>query len=197
MTRHAANSENLVPKAAAFEGSLAVAGILLGWLFGTKPLETLTWDLTAIYWGVAAALPLFIVLAVIVWIPAGPFRRLVKIVDEMIVTFFKSATIFDLALVSLMAGIGEEILFRGFVQAGLVRLTGSQLGGLLGAATLFGVVHAITRTYAILAALVGIYFGLLWSYTGNLLTPILAHAIYDFGALYYLKHSAARRISAS
>jgi len=27
--------------------------------------------------------------------------------------------------------------------------------------------------------------GLLWSFTGNLLTPIVTHAVYDFAALIY------------
>jgi membrane protease YdiL (CAAX protease family) len=195
MTRSAASSDNLVPKAAAFEGSLALAGVALGWLFGTKPLATLTWDPLAIAWGTAATLPMFAVLFCIVWLPWGPFARLLQIVDEMIQTFFRGASLFDLAVVALMAGIGEEVLFRGFVQAGLVRLTGSQMVGLIGAGVLFGLVHAITRTYAILATVVGIYLGLLWIYSGNLLAPILAHAIYDFGALWYLQKRAARAVT--
>lgn len=193
MTRFAASSDSLVPKAAAFEGSLALAGVALGWVFGTQPLATLVWDPMAIAWGVAATVPMFAALFCIVWLPWGPFARLLNIVEEMIQTFFQGASLFDLAVVSLMAGIGEEVFFRGFVQAGLVRLTGSQLGGLMGAGVLFGLVHAITRTYAILAMIVGIYLSLIWTYSGNLLAPILAHALYDFGALWYLQRLSARR----
>jgi uncharacterized protein len=48
------------------------------------------------------------------------------------------------------------------------------------------VCHWITRTYALLAALVGLYLGGLWLWTGNLLVPIVAHALYDFVALIWI-----------
>ncbi|MEI6785094.1 MAG: CPBP family glutamic-type intramembrane protease [Verrucomicrobiota bacterium] len=41
------------------------------------------------------------------------------------------------------------------------------------------------RTYAIVAALLGVYLGLLWMWTGNLLTPMITHAVYDFATLVY------------
>ena len=37
----------------------------------------------------------------------------------------------------------------------------------------------------IIAALIGAYLGLLWIWTGNLLTPMVTHAVYDFVALVY------------
>jgi membrane protease YdiL (CAAX protease family) len=54
------------------------------------------------------------------------------------------------------------------------------------AAGVFGVCHWLNRTYAVLATLMGVYFGLLLVWTGNLWTPILAHAVYDFVALVVL-----------
>lgn len=182
-----------MPMAAGFEASLALVALGLGWLFNTHPLATLTWDPLAVAWGFAAALPLFGLLALMVWFPWGPIGNLLRVVDDMVLTMFQGASLFDLAMISLMAGIGEELLFRGVVQAGLVRLTGSQLAALVGAGVLFGLIHSITRTYAILAGAVGIYLGWLWLATGNLLAPILAHAVYDFGALWYLRHTTRRR----
>ena len=41
----------------------------------------------------------------------------------------------------------------------------------------------MTLAYAMLAALVGGYLGWLHLASGNLLVPILAHALYDFVAL--------------
>ena len=58
---------------------------------------------------------------------------------------------------------------------------------------LFGLAHALTRTYAVLATLVGFYLGFLFWLTGNLLAPILAHAVYDFVALVYLVGTTPRR----
>jgi uncharacterized protein len=37
-----------------------------------------------------------------------------------------------------------------------------------------------------MAALMGAYLGWLWLLTGNLLTPIIAHAVYDLAALLVL-----------
>ena len=58
--------------------------------------------------------------------------------------------------------------------------------GLAVASVLFGLAHAITVSYVLLAALMGLYLGWLWIATGNLLVPIMAHAGYDFLALVYL-----------
>ena len=51
---------------------------------------------------------------------------------------------------------------------------------------LFGLMHFITPTYAVLATLMGAYLGLVWQWTGNLLAVVLMHALYDFLVLLYL-----------
>ena len=53
-------------------------------------------------------------------------------------------------------------------------------------AVLFGLVHPLTPAYLVLAALAGAYLG--WTYvaSGNLLVPVLAHALSDFAALAWL-----------
>jgi len=53
------------------------------------------------------------------------------------------------------------------------------------ASVLFGAAHLITWTSAIIAALIAAYLVLLWIWTGNLLTPMITHAVYDFAALVY------------
>ena len=54
--------------------------------------------------------------------------------------------------------------------------------GLIGSNIIFGLVHAVTPLYAVLAALVGIYLGLSLDYGGdrNLLIPVIIHGLYDF-----------------
>jgi membrane protease YdiL (CAAX protease family) len=88
-----------------------------------------------------------------------------------------------------VAGLGEELLFRGLVQAGLARLISGPAGiwiALLAASLLFGVFHWLSTTYALLAAAAGLYFGWLLIATGSLWPPVVAHALYDFAALWYL-----------
>ena len=59
--------------------------------------------------------------------------------------------------------------------------------------TLFGLAHLVTPTYAVLAGLIGIYFGVLAVVTDSLLVPIVAHALYDYAALTYLVGPFRRR----
>jgi hypothetical protein len=84
--------------------------------------------------------------------------------------------------ISLMAGIGEEALFRGVIQTALAgRLP--VWSAIAITAVLFGVVHWATAIYALLAGLIGAYLGLLYHLTDNLLAPIVTHALYDLAAL--------------
>ena len=95
----------------------------------------------------------------------------------------------ELAVIAALAGIGEEMLFRGVIQAVVAQQIGGPRGmwwGLLVAAALFGLLHPVTPTYAVLAALIGLYLGWLWLAWGNLLLPIITHGSYDFLALWYL-----------
>jgi hypothetical protein len=99
------------------------------------------------------------------------------------------SSLFEIAGLSALAGLGEEMLFRGVVQpaiAGLFDPPWAPWLGLAGASVLFGLAHAVTRAYVILAALVGAYLGGLWLLTENLLVPVVAHALYDFGAILWL-----------
>src|SRR5207247_4003229 len=103
---------------------------------------------------------------------------------------FGGASVAQLALVAAAAGLGEELLFRGLVQAGVARFFGLAAGLTVGS-LVFGVCHWLNVTYAILAMLAGAYFGLWLAVTGNILTPVVAHAAYDFLALVYLVRPAS------
>lgn len=82
----------------------------------------------------------------------------------------------------LVAGFGEEMLFRGVLQYELAIRFGNILA--VGASSLvFGAVHAVTPLYALLATLASIFFGLLYQGYDNLAVPISTHTVYDIGAL--------------
>lgn len=92
---------------------------------------------------------------------------------------FDNSGFADIALISLLAGIAEEMLFRGIIQTAI---------GIIGASILFGLAHFITRAYVLMAILMGLYLGFFFEITGNLFIPIQIHVFYDFGALIYLKY---------
>jgi membrane protease YdiL (CAAX protease family) len=97
---------------------------------------------------------------------------------------FGNWSLLQLFAISLVAGLSEEAFFRGAIQGSLADRVNVILAVLLVSA-LFGAFHLLTWTYAIIAALIGAYLGLLWIWTGNLLTPMITHAVYDFAALVY------------
>ena len=51
--------------------------------------------------------------------------------------------------------------------------------GLVAGSLIFGVLHTVTRAYAVLATLMGLYLGGLLLVTDSLLVPMLVHAVYD------------------
>ncbi|KAL3904435.1 MAG: hypothetical protein SGILL_010069 [Bacillariaceae sp.] len=91
----------------------------------------------------------------------------------------------------LAAGVGEEMLFRGVMQYELASRVGDGLA--LGATSIiFGALHAVTPLYALLAGLASLFFGWLYSSTGNLAIAIACHAFYDLVALMYAHWEVSR-----
>lgn len=82
----------------------------------------------------------------------------------------------------LVAGFGEEMLFRGVFQYELSMKFGTAVGVCV-SSIIFGILHAVTPLYALLATLASVFFGTLYVWSGNLAVPIVTHAVYDVGAL--------------
>jgi len=175
---------------------LALFAIGLAWLVGHSPWIGMNWtsetvgqQLWAMVWGVVTAGPILVVMLAAYRWPIGPLRSVREVTSRQLTPLFEGLSVAEKAAVSLSAGLGEEVLFRGLLQSALSDWIGGPVGmwiGLLVAAGVFGVCHWLNRTYAVLATLMGVYFGLLLVWTGNLWTPILAHAVYDFVALVVL-----------
>ncbi len=186
-----------------FEAGIGLVAIVLGMLLGYSAVDSLqaatrTETATDIFWGVVATLPLIAILIVSDYWPVGPLRSLQKTMDEKVLQLFRDASWDQLALVALAAGLGEEMLFRGVLQVALTDWSGPWWAVSV-TAIIFGLCHYISHVYFIFAALIGLYLGLLFIATGNLLTPITTHALYDFLALIYLlkwRHSTTLDVSA-
>jgi uncharacterized protein len=171
--------------ALGFEGGLLALALVLGYLVGYAPWDNFTWSDNDAGLGVAGTLPLLSLYFLAMRWPVGSLRRLQQILDELVQPLFGNCTWVDLAAVSFLAGLGEECLFRGVMQAALDAWLGVWPGLFL-ASLLFGLAHCLTLTYALLAALVGMYLGWLWHMTGNLLTVVVTHALYDFVVLVHI-----------
>jgi uncharacterized protein len=168
-----------------FELSLAPFSLFLGWLMGHNPLEGFKWSLTDALWGVAAAVPLIALFVTMLTWPVGPLARVKRFCEQEVVPLFAKSYWSELAMVSLSAGVGEEMLFRGVFQASFTTWLGLAWGLVL-ASMLFGLLHPISLPYIVIAAILGFYLGAVWIRTGNLLTVIVTHTLYDFAALGFL-----------
>ena len=174
--------------AIVFEASLLLIALPVGWLLGAPALARLELTIEAALFGFGATLPLLVFGLLLSQRSWAPLRRIMQDLDASLLPLFRHCSTLELALIALAAGVGEEALFRGAIQGGVAHLATPTVG-LVGASLLFGLAHLITRTYAALAALVGVYLGSLYLLSGNLLVPIVVHATYDFAALSYWIHS--------
>ena len=170
--------------AIVFEGGLIVLAVGLGWLLESPPFGRILVSWSAVGSGVAATV---VPLLGFLWFAHSrwrPFRRLMIEAQEIVRVFVESSYS-EIALISLLAGLGEEGFFRGVIQSALAGLIGPT-GALLIASALFGLGHFVTPTYALIAGFFGFYLGALLFVTGNLLPAIVVHTLYDFVALTYL-----------
>ena len=170
--------------ACAGEASLALVAAALGYFFNQSPIERLYWQFGDFGTGLAAALPPFLFFVFMLRKTPRVLQDILEALERTARPLFGHWSILQLAAISIAAGVGEELLFRGFVQEKLAGAIGS-MPALLAASVLFGCVHPITRNYALVTAVIGVYLGGLMIVTGNLLPAVVAHAAYDFAALVY------------
>lgn len=168
-----------------FELSLAPISLFVGWLMGHNPLEGFQWNLSDALRGAVAAVPLIAAFVITLTWPVGPLGRIKRFCEKEVVALFAKSTWSELALVALSGGVGEEMLFRGVLQASFTQWWGPRSGIVL-ASLLFGFLQPISWRYVFMLTLIGLYFGAVWSYSGNLLTAIVTHTLFYFAALGYL-----------
>src|SRR3989304_5661706 len=145
--------------AVLIEGGLGVLAVLLAWLFAV-PLRaqfatTPQAALSAVLRGILASLPMLVVFWWLVHSRVDSLRRLREQVVRMVDEMFPGASVGQLALVAVWAGAGEGLLFRGLLQTLVGRWT-TPLVGLLVAAVVFGLMHALSRLYFALATIIEI-----------------------------------------
>jgi uncharacterized protein len=177
--------------AAFAELSFGFLGMILGWFFGPDPKAHVPiWsDAKGLFVGIVLGGCLGAILAAAIFalarLPLRSLRDLQEMMETRLREFLIQLTPVELVVLAMAAGIGEEILFRGWLQQGLFTLLGAEKNALFGvlglliASVLFGLAHPISPVYVVLATLMGIALGGIYWSTGNLLCAIVAHAVYD------------------
>ncbi len=167
------------------ESGLLVLAFLLALLFDLPGPFGLRLDAAGILWGVAATVPAVLAMVWSLRTSLPPFPRFRRQIESMVLPLFRGCTHWHLAAISLLAGLGEETLFRGVIQPGLAGPLGP-VAAVAVTSVLFGLCHFLTPTYALMAALIGLYLGTLTEATGSLMAAVVVHALYDFIALEFL-----------
>lgn len=189
------SSRKFLRLALAGEAGLLLLAWAVGRWIGVSPLERLHPTAGALAAGAVAAVPLLLGLRWTLTTNMRATRRLVALVVELLGPLLARRSPIELVLLALVAGLAEEILFRGVLQAGLARVLPGWAAVLV-AGTAFGLAHFITPAYALLAGLAGVYLGALFWLEGSLTAPIVTHALYDIVALSYLARlSRSTRVS--
>lgn len=166
------------------EGGLYLVGLfLMGGSGAVRANFSLSWSGT--FYALLLSLPMFAALYFAMRSKWKPLSELRIELEEKVVPIFVNSNIVDLVLIALLAGAGEELFFRGWLQGALSNRLRLWLGILI-ASAIFGFAHYLSFTYAIYAFITGIYLGVIYHLTGNLFVVMTIHGLYDFIALVIL-----------
>lgn len=105
---------------------------------------------------------------------------------EVLVPLFSRFDTAGIVVVGVMAGVGEEWLFRGV----LLPMIGWVMSSIV-----FGIAHIGGRSmiaFGVWASGMGFVLGGLALVTGGLTAPMVAHGVYDMLALAYLRRGAQK-----
>lgn len=179
--------------AGLFQGSLVFAALGLAWLVDLDPWDAVHWNVSVLGWSALATLPLC---GLSWWISRSTWpacARMRGIWEETLGPVLAQCRALDLVLLALFIGISEELLFRGVLQPWLGRR--GFWFGVIASNVVFGLVHALTPTYALLAGLIGVYLALTMELADppNLLIPVLCHAGCDLFSFLLIRRGRRAR----
>ncbi|MCX7084046.1 MAG: type II CAAX endopeptidase family protein [Methylococcales bacterium] len=175
------NIDDFFKSACLFEASLTLVAVVLGMIANINPFENLHFSELAIVYGVLGTAPLFMMFLSLEQVRHTSVSSIKDLLLKTLGPGLHKYHWTDLLILASIAGFSEELLFRGVIQPWIEHAWGA-VTGLVVSNLIFGLVHAVTPLYAVLATLVGIYLGLALDVMGdrNLLVPVIIHGLYDF-----------------
>lgn len=182
------NSTHFFRTACVFEASLIVVALLLGWIADIDPFALLYFSEPALAVGIVGTVPLLLLFLAMQYLPQKSLVDIKNLLLRTLAPSLHQRHWTDLLLLASIAGVSEELLFRGVIQPWITASWGLT-AGLCVSNIIFGLVHAVTPLYAVLVTVVGIYLSVSMDMGGgdsNLLIPIVIHSVYDFFAFIML-----------
>jgi len=173
-----------------------VAAVLAIWVVHDRPWATLApaapgpaiW--TWVGWAAAAVISLLLILQAVLAVRSAENLAAVRKQLENVAAFLPRTEreLHTFWALSLTAGIGEEIVFRGYALAWVAALASSLepgaavslIAAVLGSSVMFGLAHAYQGPSGMLrTGTVGLVLGGLAVATGGLLAPMIVHTVMD------------------
>ncbi|RBW50699.1 CPBP family intramembrane metalloprotease [Marinobacter sp. F3R11] len=170
--------------ALAFQGGIGVAGLLviLAGNISVQVAEAGIWP--SVFYGFLGAFCTYGALLLLTRIP-GLFPDNLDSQMRGLYRFASGYSWFVLFLLSVFAGVGEELLFRGALQGWLAEHTGDATA-IVSASVLFGLVHYVSFTYFIVATVLGLVLGAAYTLSSSIILVMVWHSVYDMIALFFL-----------
>jgi membrane protease YdiL (CAAX protease family) len=163
---------------------IVAAGGLFLWALDVRLPNANIDLLRAIAAGVLLAIATFLIF-VLVYRFGGTFARSLLNDLNRVSWIFNGYSWIHISCVALLAGVGEELLFRGFLQTWLDRHL-SIVWAILFSSVIFGLLHYLSHAYFICTILMSIALGVGYYLSGSLLMVMVWHGVYDFIALVVL-----------
>ena len=192
--------------ACGFELAIGLIGLLIAGILGIDAraylpkLDELDWHSVGrdCLIGAAASIPMLISIAALMRIPHNSIVAIKRLSDAPMMKALLSLSYPELIVLSVCAGIGEEVAFRGCLLPWLTALEDPSfvnpydvgdtfllaepsmlMAAILFSSIAFGLLHPITKLYVFVATLMGMFFAVLMIATDSLLVPIVTHIVYD------------------
>ena len=182
----AGNNPSVSPRAALlFQSGIGVVGLVAILMFAIPVQnEGMSFGVATI-WGLAGSVATYAVIMLLTRMP-GLRRDSWMIQLEKLHRFACDYSWPVLIALSVLAGVGEELLFRGALQGWLAWHLNDGVA-IAAAAVLFGLVHYLSFTYFVIATGLGLVLGTVYWLTDSLLLVMVWHGVYDMIALYSLR----------
>lgn len=126
---------------------------------------------------------------------AAPVVRFRDDVRRRLIPLFAETRWIDWLTISLTAGVTEELAFRGALLETFLAIPVDPWNLVLAVAVpslIFGMLHALNRTYFLATTAAGVYFSFVVLWSGDLWAAALAHFLYDL-TVFVVEAPEARR----
>ncbi|MDR2345158.1 MAG: CPBP family intramembrane metalloprotease [Planctomycetaceae bacterium] len=197
-----------------FEGGLGIIALFFSILCGLNLWYGVNFGITEIFSIFIFTVPLLVCYFISVILPFESIRGIKRLIYKFFQEYMSQLTILQLAVIAIVAGLGEELFFRGLLQYGLCTTIDTWTKDTIRFGTeywinyrlaliiifvsiLFGAAHAMTKMYFFLAFIISIYLGIIMIQTGNIIIPIAVHAIYDFFVFIVISKDLKRKENAA